>query len=112
MNLRQKAKKYKQIAEINKAKAEAFDSIAVKRHLNSRFGMGYGTIETLTIVKLWDDRCSEDFVKAEIAKDIAECLLREGYISFEVDDDCDHYTGLRKVRAFLLIAKRRRCDEL
>ena len=56
MNARQKAKKYKQLAEINKAKAEAFDQDA-KRYLNSRFGRygtgGYGTIETLCVAKLW-----------------------------------------------------------
>lgn len=115
MNLRQKAKKYKQMAEINKAKAEAFDRNA-KRYLNGCFGMygtgGYGTIETLTVAKLWDDRCPEEFVKREVAEEIAECLVRDGYIQFEVDQNYDVRSGLRRVKAYLSVTKRRRCDEL
>lgn len=114
MNLRQKAKKYKQLAEINKAKAEAFDRYI--RYSNNHYGMygmgGYWNIETLCVAKLWDDRCPEEFVKREIAKEIAECLIRDGHIDFEVDDDYDERSGLRRVIARLSVTKRRRYDEL
>ena len=115
MNLRQKAKMYKQMAEINEAKAKFFDQHA-RSYLNSHYGMygtgGYGTIETLCVTKLWDDRCPEEFVKREIVNEIAECLLRDGYIDFVVDEDYDKRYGLRRVIARLSVTKRRRCDEI
>lgn len=110
MNARQKAKKYKKIAESCKAKAEAFDrqmrSEAFKKQVSR-----YGTIETLKIVKFWDDRVPEELIKNDISRDIAECLLREGYIYFETDQNYNERMA-RKIVASVCVTKTRGCDEL
>lgn len=105
MNARQKAKKYKRLAEINKDKADAFDrqmrSEAFKKQVSR-----YGTIETLKIVKFWDDRVPEEFIKNDISRDIAECLLREGYIYFEADQNYNERM-MRKIVASVCVTKSR-----
>lgn len=104
MNARQKAKKYKKIAERYKDKAEAWDRYARSEAL-SNYMRGYGTIETLKVVKFWDDRMPEEYLKEEISKAFAECLLREGYIHFKVDDDYNEYNMMRKVVGTIKVAK-------
>lgn len=108
MNARQKAKKYKKMVERYKDKAEAWD-MYLKYSRNS-YGIHprrYGTIETLKVVKWWDDRIQgyEEFLKKEVAMEIADCLLREGYIDFKVDEEYNEYTMARKMTATLKVTK-------
>ena len=65
----------------------------------------YGTIETLKVVKYWDDRVPEENLKREIAREIAECLLREGYIDFKVNDNYNEYNMMRRVIATIKVTK-------
>ena len=85
MNARQKAKKYKKIAERYKDKAEAWDRY-------------------MKVTKYWDDRVPEEILKEEIARDIAECLLKEGYIDFKVND-YNEYNMVRRVVAAIKVTK-------
>lgn len=103
MNARQKAKKYKKLAERYKDKAEAWDRYARSEAL-SKYMRRYGTIETLKVVKFWDDRMPEEFLKEEISKAFAECLLREGYIDFKVED-YNEYNMMRKVVGTIKVTK-------
>lgn len=95
MNLRQKAKKYKKEAERYKNKANAWDTyLRYSNHFYSAFpSRGYGTIETFKVAKMWDDRVpvDEDYFKKEMAMELAECLLREGYIDFKVESEYSQY---------------------
>ena len=109
MNARQKAKRYKKIAESYKAKAEAFDR-QMRLEAFKKQTSRYGTIETLKIVKFWDDRMPEELIKKDISRDIAECLLREGYISFITDESYNVHM-IRKIVASVCVTKTRGCDE-
>lgn len=109
MNARQKAKKYKKIAERYKEKAEAWDRYARQEAL-SNYMRRYGTIETLKVVKFWDDGVPEQFLKREIAQEFAKCLLREGYIDFKVDDDYNEYNMMRKVVGTIKVTKVGECE--
>ena len=104
MNARQKAKKYKKIAERYKEKAEAWDRY-IRAEAFKQVSRRYGTIETLKVVKWWDDREPEDFVKREIAAEIGDCMLREGYIDFEIYDNYNVYNMLRRVIATVKVTK-------
>ena len=104
MNARQKAKKYKKIAERYKDKAEAWDRYMRAEAFNKTVRR-YGTIETIKVAKYWDDRVSEEFLKGEISRDIAECLLREGYIDFKVNDNYNEYNMMRRVIATIKVTK-------
>jgi hypothetical protein len=104
MNARQKAKKYKKIAERYKNKAEAWDRYMRSEALKNVVRK-YGTIETLKVAKYWDDRVPEEFLKKEISQDIAECLLREGYIDFKVNDNYNEYNMVRRVIATIKVTK-------
>ncbi|MBR5320798.1 MAG: hypothetical protein IKU41_03040 [Clostridia bacterium] len=104
MNARQKAKKYKKIAERYKEKAEAWDKYARLEELKYVVRK-YGTIETLKVAKYWDDRIPEEFIKREISQDFAECLLRDGYIEFEVNNNYNEYNMMRRVIATLKVSK-------
>lgn len=105
MNARQKAKKYKKIAERYKDKAEAWDRYMRSEAFKEIARRRYGTIETLKVVKYWDDRVPEEFLKGEIAREIAECLLREGYIDFKVNDNYNEYNMMRRVVATIKVTK-------
>lgn len=105
MNVRQKVKKYKKIAERYKDKAEAWDRYMMCEALRKSVIRRYGTIETLKIAKYWDDRVPEEFLKGEIARDFAECLLREGYIHFEVSDNYNEYNMMRRIIATIKVTK-------
>lgn len=104
MNARQKAKKYKKLVERYKDKAEAY---------RNTFRRGYGTLETVKIVKYLDDRYPEDEerVKSEMARDMAETLIRDGYIEFMVDDHYNEYNMMRRVVGILKVTKRGMNDE-
>lgn len=106
MNARQKAKKYKKLAELNRIKAEAHDRLlkseAFKRYLSRK----NGTIETIKIVKLWrDDKFPIDFIKNDISKEFGQFCLDNGLIYLKVDDDYDEFTMCRKVTGTMKICK-------
>lgn len=105
MNARQKAKKYKKIAERYKDKAEAWDSYMRAEAFKEIARRRYGTIETLKVAKYWDDRVPEEVLKGEISQEIADCLLREGYIDFKVNDNYDEYNMMRRVIATIKVTK-------
>lgn len=105
MNARQKAKKYKKIAENYENKAKAWDQYMKGKLFQESIRRRYGTIETVKVVKWWDDRAPEEFIKGEIARAFAECLLREGYIDFKVDDDYNEYNMCRRIIATIKVAK-------
>ena len=70
----------------------------------------YGTIETISVVEYWDDRESEIFVKSVISRKIAECLLKEGYIDFKVDENYDN-NMMRRVIGSVKVTKMRGDEE-
>ena len=106
MNARQKAKRYKKEAESNAEKASAYDILmrtrAFEREAHKR---RYGTIETFKVCKYWDDRVPEEFIKREISQEIADSLLREGYIDFKVNDNYNEYNMVRRVVATIKVTK-------
>lgn len=104
MNARQKAKKYKKIAERYKDKANAWDRY-IKAKAFDNVVRRYKTIETLKVAKYWDDRIPEEVLKGELAREIAECLLREGYIDFKVNDNYNEYNMIRRVVATIKVTK-------
>jgi len=108
MNARQKAKKYKKIAERYKDKADAWDMYL--RYSNGFYGIHprrYGTIETLKVVKWWDYRLpvDDELFKREIAIELADCLIREGYVGFKVTEDYECPNARRKITATLKVTK-------
>ena len=107
MNARQKAKKYKKMAERYKDKANAWDRHQRSELYKQTFRRGYGTIETLKVAKLLDYRVlvDEEFLKKEMAMELAEALLREGYINFKVDDEFNEYTMASRMTATLKVTK-------
>lgn len=105
MNARQKAKKYKKIAERYKDKAEAWDRYMRLEAFKENVRRRYGTIETIKVAKYWDDGLPEELLKREIAREIAECLLREGYIDFKVNDNYNEYNMMRRVIATIKVTK-------
>lgn len=104
MNLRQKAKKYKKISERYKDKAEAWDSHIKTEMLKNAINRRYGIIDTLKIVKFWDDRVPDIFVKKEIANEIGKYCLENDLIYFEVDN-YDGYNGMRRIVGTLKMVK-------
>jgi len=106
MNARQKAKKYKKIAERYKDKAEAYNRIMRSEAFNKEVHKRcYGTIETVKILKYWDDRVPDIFVRREIANELGKYCLENDLICFEVNDNYDEYNGKRRVVGILKIAK-------
>jgi hypothetical protein len=106
MNARQKAKKYKKMAERYKDKANAWD--AYLRYSNHFYGAfprrNYGTIETLRVAKYWDNRVPEKFIKERIAEDLANYILREGFINFEIEA-YNEYNDMRRIIGTLKVTK-------
>lgn len=105
MNARQKAKKCKKyIKELEEEvmicrimqRAQAFKE-NVRRE--------YGTIETLKVVNYCDDRVPEEFLKEKMSREIAEHLLREGYIDFKVSYAYNEYNTMRRVVATIKVTK-------
>ena len=105
MNARQKVKKYRKIAERYKDKADAWDSYMKAEAFKESVRRRYGTIETMKVVKYWDDRLPEELIKREISQEFADCLLREGYIDFKVNDNYNEYNMVRRVVATIKVTK-------
>ena len=66
----------------------------------------YGTVETVKVVKYWDDRNPDTFVRNEIAHDFGKLCLENNLIYFEVEDNYNEYNGLRRVIGTLRVAKK------
>lgn len=104
MNARQKAKKYKKIAERYKDEAEAWRRHVIAESFKNS-SRRYGTIDTLKVVEYWDDRVPEEVVKEELSVTIAKCLIRDGYIDFKISDNYNEYNMCRKIVAALKTIK-------
>ena len=105
MNLRQKAKKYKKLAELNRIKAEAHDRYMRSEALKRQLERGGGEIKTISVVKYWDDRFPEELVKEDIAREFANFCLENDLIDFKVSD-YDQFTMARRIIATMMIAKK------
>lgn len=105
MNARQKAKKCKKYIKELEEEVMVYRVIQRAEAFKENVRRRYGTIETLKVVKYWDDRVPEELLKGEIAREIAECLLREGYIDFKVNDNYNEYNMMRKVVAMIKVTK-------
>lgn len=105
MNARQKAKKCKKyIEELEKEvavcriqqRAEAFRRATAKRSI--------GTLETFKIVKLWDDRVPEEYLKREMAEEIGRFMLENNLIYWEVENGYNERM-LRRITATVRAAR-------
>ncbi len=105
MNARQKAKKCKKYIKELEEEVMVYRVIQRAEAFKENVRRRYGTIETLKVVKYWDDRVPEEFLKGEIAREIAECLLREGYVDFKVNDNYNEYNMMRRVIATIKVTK-------
>ena len=105
MNARQKAKKYKKIAERYKDDAEAWNRYIKAEMFKNATKRRYGTIETYKVVEYWDDRVPDEVVKEELSVTMAKCLMRDGYIDFKISDNYNEYNMCRKIVAALKVAK-------
>ena len=91
MNARQKAKKYKRIAEERKKKADAWDRLQLEESLRKQEAIfDLQTIKTVHFLDRemmkWygNDKTYLDFQKREAARDIANHLLDLGLITWYV----------------------------
>lgn len=100
MNARQKAKKYKKLAEAYKKllKGEVFKP-------NVKINIKNGTIETIKVVRLWDDRFPDEFIKNEISKEFGKFCLENNLIYLEVDKNYDELTMCRKITGTMKVCK-------
>lgn len=89
MNARQKAKKYKKIAETYKYKADILDGIMLGENLKKSTQIR--KLETFKMVKTIDNLSytnSRYFVlEREIARDIGEWLLKNGFVGIRAFND-------------------------
>ena len=56
-----------------------------------------GTIKTIKVVKLWDDRIPVKFIEKEISEEFGKFCLENGLIYLEVEENYDVLTMCRKV---------------
>ena len=90
MNLRQKAKKFKKLAERNAEKAAAFDRMQLAESFTNC--ITEREIEILKCVLILEDGCikrSEEAVQREAAQKLGESLLENDLINYKVDQSCD-----------------------
>ena len=89
MNARQKAKKYKKIAETYKYKADILDSIILAE--NFKKSTQIKKLETFKMTKIIDNLSytnSRYFLfEREIARDIGEWLLKNGFVGIRACND-------------------------
>lgn len=105
MNLRQKAKKFKKLAERNAEKAAAFDRMQLadsfKRYITE------SEIEILKCVSILDDgyiKRPEEEVQREAAQKLGECLFENNLIHYRVDQSCD-FEGVRTATMWVKVIK-------
>lgn len=105
MNARQKAKKYKKYIEKLEnevaiyrieQRAEEFRRANAKRSI--------GTLETFKIVKLWDDRIPEEYLKREMAEEIGRFMIENKLIHWEVESGYNERM-LRRITATVRAAR-------
>lgn len=105
MNLRQKAKKYKKLAELNRIKAEAYDRMMLREAFKQSSERMPGTIETIKVVRLWDDRIPDIFIRKEISAEFGKFCLENGLIYLKVEENYDERTMCRKVTGIMKVCK-------
>lgn len=105
MNLRQKSKKFKKLAEKNAEKAAAFDRMQLAESFTK-----YNTeqeIETLKCVSIIDDgyiKRPEEEVQREAAQKLGECLLENNLMHYKVDQSCD-FKGVRTATMWVKVIR-------
>lgn len=107
MNLRQKAKKFKKLAERNAEKAAAFDRMQLAENFSNC--ISYRQIETLKCISLIDDGYIErpkDVVLMEAAQKLGECLLENNLINYKVEQS-HNVKGVRTATMWVKVIKER-----
>jgi hypothetical protein len=105
MNLRQKAKKFKKLAEINAEKAAAFDRMQFAENFANY--ITEREVETLKCVSIIDDgyiKRPEEEVQREAAQKLGECLLENNLMHYKVDQSCD-FKGVRTATMWVKVIK-------
>lgn len=105
MNLRQKAKKFKKLAERNAEKAAAFDRMQFAENFSNC--ISYRQIETLKCISIIDDgyiQRPKDDVLVEAAQKLGECLLENNLINYKVDQSGD-FKGVRTAMMWVKVIK-------
>ena len=105
MNARQKAKKYKKLAERNSEKAAAYDRFMRSEALKRQLERSGGEIKTIKVVKYWDDRFPEGLIKEDIAHEFGNFCLENNLIDFKIENNYNEYNKMRRVIATLKVAK-------
>lgn len=95
MNARQKAKKYKKIAELYKYKADILDSIIMGE--NFKKSTQIRKLQTFKMTKLIDNLSytnSRHFLlEREVAREIGETLLKNGFVGVRAENyEIEGYT--------------------
>ena len=102
MNARQKAKKYK-------AKAEMYDRMIRHELFNKALSRSRGEIRTLQINRIVDFRVPEEFVKREMAHEIAKSLFENNMIDYKIYFSDE--TRSREIKARLTVVEpNNNCD--
>lgn len=105
MNLRQKAKKFKKLAERNAEKAAAFDRIQLSESFTDY--ITEREVETLKCVSIIDDgyiKRPEEEVQREAAQKLGECLLENNLMHYKIDQSCD-FKGVRTATMWVKVIK-------
>ena len=105
MNLRQKAKKFKKLAERNAEKAAAFDRMQLAQSFTDY--ITEREVETLKCVSIIDDgfiKRPEEEVQREAAQKLGECLLENNLMHYRVDQSHD-FKGVRTATMWVKVIK-------
>lgn len=97
MNARQKAKIYKKRLE------------TIQNILNPKIpqiiSANISKIETVSVVKIWDERIPIEFIKKDVAHRLAELLLDCNFIYYKVDNNCDNFKMCKSVKGSIRVCK-------
>lgn len=105
MNLRQKAKKFKKLAERNAEKAAAFDRMQLAENFTNY--ITEREVETLKCVSILDDgyiKRPEEEVQREAAQKLGEYLLENNLMHYKVDQSYD-FKGVRTATMWVKVIK-------
>lgn len=105
MNARQKAKKFKKLAERNAEKAAAFDRMQLAENFTNY--ITEREIETLKCVSVLDDgyiKRPEEEVQRETTQKLGESLLENNLMHYKVDQSCD-FKGVRTATMWIKVIK-------
>ena len=106
MNARQKAKTYKRLYENMSQEAWRLRHLLRNEALRDQVHRGYGEVDTIKIVKYWDDRLPEEYIKNEIARGLAEFCLENNLIKFEKTEKAEPYLEYTRVTGTMLVGRR------